>query len=173
MSILRRLFRDVPDRSALAPLYAAIVAAAREPYWYRQGRVPDTVDGRFDMMAAVLSLVLIRLEEAGAQGRGPAALLTETFIDDMDGQLRELGVGDVVVGKHVGKMMGALGGRLDTYRREIAGPGFDRAIVRNVYRDVEPAPEALAAVAGRLRHIAGSLIRTPVEDLLAGTLPTP
>jgi cytochrome b pre-mRNA-processing protein 3 len=173
VSILRRLFGEPADRGTLLPLYAAVVTEARQPVWYRDGGVPDTVDGRFDMVAAVLSLVLIRLEAADQPGRAAAALLTESFITDMDGQLREIGLGDVVVGKNVGKMMSALGGRLDAYRRTINGPEFEAALVRNVYRDVPPPSDALAVVAGRLRHFAGLLDTTDTNDLLAAKLPTP
>ena len=105
MSFLQRLFPDRKQRAALAPLYAAIVAEGRDPFWYREGQVPDTIDGRFDMIAAVTALVLLRLEAEGEAGRGPAILLTETFIDDMDATLRQIGIGDYVVGKHVGRMM--------------------------------------------------------------------
>jgi cytochrome b pre-mRNA-processing protein 3 len=175
VSILQRLFRDGTDRARLRPLYEAIVAEARSPVWYREGGVADTVDGRFDMIAAILSLVLIRLEADGASGRAPAALLTESFIADMDGQLRELGMGDVVVGKHMGKMVGALGGRLDAYRRTIdkQDTGLEEALVRNLYRDVPPTPEALALVAARLRRSFELLYVTPAADLLAGWMPKP
>ena len=173
MSIFRRLFGDTADRGTLLPLYAAIVAEARQPTWYRAGKVPDTVDGRFDMIAVILSLVLIRLEAFGQPGRAAGALLTESFIADMDGQLRELGLGDVVVGKNVGKMMGALGGRLDAYRQPIAGTGFEAAIVRNLYRDAPPPADALAATLDRLRRFDAALGRSAEADLMAGKLPTP
>ena len=93
-------------------LYNSAVAQARRPDWYLAGGVPDTMDGRFEMVALVLSLVLIRLEgEAGDPARQLSADLADRFIDDMDGSLRQEGVGDQVVGKHVGRMMAALGGR--------------------------------------------------------------
>src|SRR3546814_20179510 len=75
----------------------------------------SSVDGRFDMLALVMTLVLLRLDSEGEPLRQAAVDLTERFIDDMDGQLRQIGIGDFVVGKHVGKMMGALGGRMDAY----------------------------------------------------------
>ncbi|MDB5684811.1 MAG: ubiquinol-cytochrome chaperone [Sphingomonas bacterium] len=179
MSIFRRLFGNPADRASVAPLYQAIVASARDPIWYREGAVPDTIDGRFDMVAAILSLVLIRLDAAGEAGRSPAALVTEQFVDDMDGQLRELGIGDVIVGKHVGKLMGALGGRLDAYRRTIGGEGdangdgLEAAIARNVYRDAPPPPEVLASVAARMRRFAAGLAALPDATLIEGRLPTP
>ena len=66
----------------MTPLYSAIVVEARRPDWYRAG-VPDTIDGRFDMVASVLSLVLLRLEREGPEPRSSQTLLTETFVDDM------------------------------------------------------------------------------------------
>ena len=79
MGVWDRLFGR-KDRDALTPLYNAVVAEARRPDWYLAGKVPDTLDGRFDMVAAVLSLVLLRLEEEGEAGRAPSAFLTESFV---------------------------------------------------------------------------------------------
>lgn len=67
MSLFSSLFSRKDDRAALRPLYASVVARARQPHWYLDGSVPDTLDGRFDMVAAILSLVLLRLEALGAQ----------------------------------------------------------------------------------------------------------
>src|SRR3546814_5635926 len=99
----------------MLPLYGAVVEYARAPRWYVEGGVEDSVDGRFDMLALVMTLVLLRLDSEGEPLRQAAVDLTERFIDDMDGQLRQSGIGDFVVGKHVGKMMGELGGRMDAY----------------------------------------------------------
>jgi cytochrome b pre-mRNA-processing protein 3 len=173
LSFLSSLFGG-GDRQAVRPLYEAAVAAARLPSWYREGGVPDTIDGRFDMLSAVLALILIRLEDSGEAARRPAVLLTEAFVDDMDGTLRQIGIGDVVVGKRVGKMMGALGGRAGAFRRGLAGEeDFVAAVRRNVFRDEPPAPPAVDLVAGRLRAFHDALRDSPLEQLLAGTLPTP
>jgi cytochrome b pre-mRNA-processing protein 3 len=124
------------------------------------------------MVAAILSLVLIRLEAEGAPGRGPSARLTEVFIDDMDGQLRQLGIGDVVVGKHLGKMMSAMGGRLTVYRQSLADPaGLEDALVRNLWRG-EPTPEARPAlVAERLRTLAAKLGAIDWDTLSVSGIP--
>jgi len=171
LSFLQRIFGDRRERAALAPLYAAIVARGRDPFWYREGRVPDTIDGRFDMVAAVTALVLLRLEAAGAAGRAPSVLLTEIFIDDMDATLREIGIGDYVVGKHVGRMMGALGGRLTAFRAARGEESFDQAVRRNVFHESPPSQEAVAAVAGRLTLFAEALDAADLEGLIGGTLP--
>jgi cytochrome b pre-mRNA-processing protein 3 len=168
---LKKLFGDGDKRSELAPLYRAIVVEARQPFWYREGAVPDTLDGRFDMVAALLSLVLLRLEEAGEPGRGPCALLTELFVQDMDGQLRQIGIGDIVVGKHIGKMMSALGGRLTAYR-EALGPGgdLDAALARNLYRGDPVERKAADSVTARLREFHARLAGLPLGGLLEGRI---
>jgi cytochrome b pre-mRNA-processing protein 3 len=170
VGLWRKLFGDRTGE-AVAPLYAAIVARARAPHWYADGSVPDTIDGRFDMIAAIVSLVLIRLEDDPA-GAAPSAHLAERFVADMDGQLREIGIGDIVVGKHVGRMMGMLGGRLGAYREALAeGGDLAAAVTRNIYRGQRPADMALAHVCDRLRALHGDLAGMPLDRLVAGALP--
>ncbi|RDE05023.1 ubiquinol-cytochrome C chaperone [Sphingomonas aracearum] len=152
------------------PLYDAAVARGREPHWYLQGAVPDTVDGRFDMIAAVLSQVLIRLEREPAAAQLGVSI-TERFVDDMDGQLRQAGIGDITVGKHIGKMMSALGGRLGAYRQGMADGDLAPALVRNLYRGAAPAPAAVAHVEAGLRALHDALAATPLEALEGGRLP--
>jgi len=173
LSFLTSLFGG-GERAAIRPLYDSAVAVARLPLWYREGGVPDTIDGRFDMLSAVLALILIRLEEEGKTARRPVVLLTETFVDDMDGTLRQIGVGDVVVGKRVGKMMGALAGRAGAFRRGLAGEeDFTAAVRRNVFRDAPSDEAGPDLVAGRLRAFHEGLRGKTLEQLLAGGLPTP
>jgi cytochrome b pre-mRNA-processing protein 3 len=172
LSFLARLFGPPRDRLALRPLYDAVVDRAREPAWYREGAVPDTIDGRFDMVAAVLALVLLRFDREGEAAAQESALLTEMFIDDMDATMRELGIGDVVVGKRVGKLLGALGGRMVRFRDAVGtGGDFEAAVARNVFRDAPPSQQALAFVASRLRAFAAALGDAAVSDLAEGRLP--
>ena len=171
MSFFQRIFGEAKQREPLQPLYRAIVAKGREPAWYRDGQVPDTLDGRFDMIAAILSLALLRLETEGEATRPQSVLLTEIFIKDMDAELRQLGVGDYVVGKHVGRMMGALGGRLTALRAARATGSLDAAVARNIFHEAPPSEAALAFVASGLERFAGALDAMPIEDVLAGRLP--
>jgi cytochrome b pre-mRNA-processing protein 3 len=170
LSFLQRLFPDKKQRAALAPLYAAIVAEGRDPFWYREGGVPDTIDGRFDMVAAVTALVLLRLEAEGDAGRGPSILLTETFIDDMDAILRQIGIGDYVVGKHVGRMMAALGGRLAAFRDARESGSFAAAARRNIFHESPPSEAALALVAARFARLAEGLDAASLDSLIGGSL---
>jgi len=166
MSLLSRLFARKDENAALRPLYAAAIARARAPHWYLEGGVADTLDGRFDMVAAILSVLLLRLEALGAQAE--SAWLTELFIEDMDGQIRQIGFGDVVVGKQIGHMVGALGGRLAAYRAGFAGEAsLEDALRRNLYRGAEPTPAQLAHVVAQLRAFAAMLATRDVAGLLA------
>lgn len=149
------------------PLYNAVVATARQPEWYLAGEVPDSLDGRFDMVALVLSLVLIRLEDAGAAQL--CADITERFITDMDGTLRQDGVGDQVVGKHIGRMVAALGGRLGAYRdARTDDAAFADALRRNLWRGAAPNDDAVAWVVAAARRLAARLDATPLAALTAG-----
>lgn len=168
MGFIARLFGR-RDETAL-PLYTAIVAQARAPHWYEAGTVPDTVDGRFDMVATILAFVLLRLE-VDPDTAEPSARLTERFVDDMDGQLREIGIGDIVVGKHIGNMMGMLGGRLGAYRTALGDGTLGAALVRNLWRGATPDAAALAHVEAALLAYRDALAATPTAALLDGALP--
>jgi cytochrome b pre-mRNA-processing protein 3 len=169
MTFLHHLFGK-PDRGPAPALYAQVVARGREPHWYRQGAVPDTIDGRFDMIAAILALTLLRFEDE-PQAKAAGAAIAECFVEDMDGQLREIGVGDVVVGKHIGRMMGMLGGRIGAYREGLAADALGPALVRNLYRGEAPSDAALSHVEAALLAWRDSLAVAPVETMLAGKLP--
>lgn len=171
MSLLSRLFAPRPAPRGV-PLYEAIVARGREPHWYQAGEVPDTLDGRFDMIAAVLSVVLLRLErEDDDDVRQLNTALAERFVDDMDGQLRQIGFGDMIVGKHIGRMMAMLGGRLGAYRDGIAAGDLKPALTRNLYRGAAPADEAIAHVERELLAFADRLVSADIATLEAGRLP--
>ncbi len=135
ISLLKRLLRPKgDDLSPYRPLWHRVVELSRNPAWYAKVGIADTVAGRFDAITLVLSMVLLRMEGEAALVE-PSVRLTELFVDDMDGQLRQSGVGDVVVGKRMGKLMSALGGRLGAYRDALAATDavlFEQAVARNV-----------------------------------------
>ncbi|MEO5587703.1 MAG: ubiquinol-cytochrome C chaperone family protein [Novosphingobium sp.] len=168
MSLFSRLFGKRPDdRAELRPLWHRIVELSRDPAWYAQCRVADTVPGRFDAVTLVLIAVLLRMERDPAL-IPPSARLTELFVEDMDGQLRQSGVGDIVVGKHMGRLMSVLGGRLGVYRDALAA-GDDVALADAVDRNVsqddggDPAP-----VAVRFKALAERIAALPADRLMSG-----
>jgi cytochrome b pre-mRNA-processing protein 3 len=167
LTFLRKLFGSRDARARLRPLYEADVALARDPTWYRDGGVPDTLEGRFAMVAAVTALVLLRLEAEGETAQRDSVLLTELFIDDMDSSLREIGIGDFVVGKHVGKLVSALGGRLGAFRDAVR---LDEPVRRNVFAGEAPDETRLRFVAARLEALRDRLGVTPLDRLRAGEI---
>lgn len=157
---LARLFGR--DNDGLGTLYAAVVAEARQPKWYATYGVPDTVDGRFDMVSLVLSLVLLRLERESREIE--SVRLTEAFIADMDGQFREIGFGDLIVGKQVGGIMAVLGGRLGAYRKGLDVGTLGRTLWRGASPDnAEAALTEIDALRQRIEAV-------PLDALLAGSL---
>ena len=168
MALFDRIFRRAEDpRDALRPLWHAIVARARAEHWYTDGAVPDTLDGRFDMVALVLALVLLRIEQAPEHSRD-GVLLTEIMVDDMDGQMRQIGFGDMIVGKQIGQIMSALGGRIGAYRNGSDDPAaMAAALLRNLYRGEAPTPEAMAHVLAEAAALRSALAAMPVADLVA------
>ncbi len=169
MSVLSRLFGTAPDpREGVRPLWHRVIELARDPVYYADCRVADSVAGRFDMITGVLSAVMVRLE--ASQLRAESALLAELFVEDMDGQLREFGINDVVVGKRIGKLMSVLGGRLGAYRGAFNEGELERltaAVSRNV-TFAEGTDEAVSAraVADRLMKLFNRLGRFSDAELM-------
>ena len=170
MTFLERLLRPRgDDRAAVRPLWHRVIEIAREPEWYIGGGIADTVPGRFDAITLVLSAVLLRMEQD--KPLIPLSVrLTELFVDDMDGQLREGGVGDIGLGKRMGKLVSVLGGRLGAYRDALASQDpamLTAAVERNVtLTDAAAAP----AIAGRLRDLANLLATRNADQLLAAEI---
>ncbi len=169
MSFLSRLLGTAPDpRDAVRPLWHRVVELAREPSYYADCHVADSVGGRFDLITAVLCTVMVRVE--ASELRAQSALLAELFVEDMDGQLREFGVNDVVVGKRMGKLMSVLGGRLGAYRSALASKDREKligAVSRNVTFS-ESSDEAAGArlVADKLLALSDRLNTFDDEEVL-------
>jgi cytochrome b pre-mRNA-processing protein 3 len=171
VSLIARLFgRNTDDRAPVRPLWHRVVEIAREPQWYAQYGVADTVPGRFDAVTLVLALVILRMERE-EELKLLAARLTELFVDDMDGQLRQSGVGDLIVGKHMGKLMMVLGGRMGALRDALAAPEPETALAPVLERNVTLIEGADApALARAVLALARQVEATGTQDLLAGRI---
>lgn len=181
---LANLFRRRDPAAVI--LYGQIVDQARRPEFYRVCGVADSVQGRFEMIAMHLFLVLYRLKREGRAGAALAQDLFDIMFQDMDRNLRELGTGDLAVGKRIKSLAKGLYGRIAAYERGLApcGPGQDaaggladlagesleEALRRNVFAEAVAPPAALGALADYLRRAAASLGRQPLNDLAAGRL---
>ncbi len=153
------------------PLYERVVSEARLPHWYVEGEVPDTIDGRFAVLASLLALTSVRLERGGEPAQRGGIDLTERFIADMDGEIRQLGIGDPSIGKQVGAMVGALGGRVGAWRGALSGDeDWNAVTVRSLYRGQAPDPAALAYNAAALRLFWDRLERAQDKALTEGEI---
>ncbi len=168
-ALIAKWLKPSPDpRAAVRPLWLRVVQIAREKEWYRDCGIADSVAGRFDAITLILALVLLRMER-DAMLIEPSVRLTEVFVEDMDGQLRQGGVGDLMVGKHIGKLMSTLGGRLGAYRDalEAGEEQTAAAVARNVSLNdgIDPM-----LVARRARAFAAGLALVPSDRVLEGEI---
>lgn len=159
--ILRR-FRQNPQARSIRDLYGAIVAQARTAAFYGAYGVPDTVEGRFDLIVLHLVLILARLEREGEVSRGLGQELFDVFCRDLDANLREMGVGDLAVPKRMRRFAEAFYGRQAAYRAAFAAadPGeLEKALARNIFPGSELADEAVRLGAVRLARYARAALR--------------
>lgn len=160
--------------AAAVSLYRQVVAQARAPIFYSRHGVPDSLDGRFDMIVLHSFLIMRRLRASGT----PAAdRLSQQLFDllfaDMDSSLREIGVGDLGVGKRVKKMAQAFYGRLEAYEAGLAAPddqALGEALSRNLYGTSQAPMEVLLAMARYVRSADRHLAGQSDADILAGNV---
>jgi cytochrome b pre-mRNA-processing protein 3 len=167
-----RLFRPRFHPATIDSLYGVIVAQARAPDFYEEFGVPDSVEGRFELVVLHLALVTGRLARE-AEGAPLGNALVDRFGRDMDDNLREMGVGDLAVPKRMKRMFEALYGRTRIYRRalnETGSEALEAALARNVYDGREGAVARLAAY---VRRAARELDAADGGQILAGRLAFP
>ena len=165
LSLLRK-----PKTNPAAALYLAIVAAARQPGWFREAGVPDTIDGRYCVLATLLALADLRLSTGGATAQALSPRLTELFIDDMDAQLCQSGVGDPTLGKTVRKMVAGVSARIERWRSLAGEDGGDwlPALNFGLYRDRAPSAGEAAAAQALVEDWRDRLDRATDSDLAKG-----
>ena len=167
---VKRLFRRSRLLDRAGRLYGRVVEQSRLPAFYRDCGVPDTLDGRFDMICLHLVLVLRRLRREGSRGGAIGQALFDVMIDDMDRSLREMGVGDLGVGRRVKAMARAFYGRAAAYEAGLAGDdeSLGEALRRNLFGTVEVGSEEVVALVAYGRGAAAALDAQPAADLFAG-----
>ena len=161
-----------PKRADAGTLYSAIVAEARRPAWYREGGVADSLDGRFAVLSSLAALTILRMEDGDEEAVRHSVAFTESFIADMDAQMREEGFGDPSIGKQVRSMVGALASRVDRWRGACDGAiEWDEAVRFSVYRDNPPAEEsALTYSTEALRRFNEGLGGAADRDIIEGKI---
>ena len=165
--LFRRLTAQ-PSRGA--ELFEALTAQAREPHWYVEGTVPDTLDGRFAVLATLMALVLVRLEDEGEAGNALSVALTERFIEVMESEHRELGMGDPTLGRTVRRLVGSLSRRTDLWRSAVNGGADWAATARDSLYKGAVSPDALAHSEGALERIWAKLKRAGFAQIAEGDI---
>ncbi|MEM7170993.1 MAG: ubiquinol-cytochrome C chaperone family protein [Pseudomonadota bacterium] len=169
--VLKGFFNKKNDLTAERPLYEAIVQQARHPQFYRDWEVPDSLDGRFELICIHVFLVLQRLKGEDENTTILGQRLHDLFFADMDESLREMGAGDLGVGKRVKKMVQAFYGRIAAYELGLRGASeeLEAAIQRNLYGTLsDVAPESVAAMARYIHDQRDHLAHQAVADLSEG-----
>ncbi|MGJ4946939.1 ubiquinol-cytochrome C chaperone family protein [Bradyrhizobium sp. HKCCYLS20291] len=159
-------------RGTIEPIYGTIVAQTREPLFYRHLNVPDTVEGRFDLLILHLWLVLRRLRGVGAN---LSQALFDRFCDDMDDNLREMGVGDLTVPKRMQKFGEAFYGRTAAY--DLAWSDSEAQLAAALQKNILNGehPDSAARLAGYAGRVAAQLAAMDDARLLgaAWSFPQP
>lgn len=165
--------RQRSKREAAARIYAACRAAARRPDLYLDYRVPDTLQGRFEMMAFALFPVLNRLMHEPGDDPELARHVSERFVDDMDAAFREMGVSDPAVPKRMKTLYRSFAGRISAYRDALkSDEALAEAVARNVFPDA-PRDERARPLADYLRTATVAIGIADLAALRSGDVPFP
>jgi len=168
---LRSLRKATQAERAGVALYRQAVAVARSPWFYSALGVPDTLDGRFDLIALYAFLLIHRLQDAADPGPSLAQGIFDAMFSDMDNNLRELGVSDLSVGRRMRAMWEAFHGRSQAYTAAINAmdrPALEASLARNVWRGAPPNG-ASAALAKVVLDQATHLQEQPLASFAAGS----
>lgn len=170
--MLKRLFQRHRRDRTIAALYGAIVAQSRRPAFFTNHGVPDTLEGRFEMVSLHAWLVMRRLAMGGARTGEFNQALFDFMFADLDFNLREMGASDMKVGDRVKDLASHYYGRVEAYDAGIAAVDdpsvLNAALDRNLYGSTLPDPAHVAAIAGYTRRQLAYLETFPLDRLLAG-----
>lgn len=162
-----RLTRE-PSRGGA--LFATAVAEARRPHWYVEGQVPDSLEGRFAVLATVVAMISVRLERGSDPAGHLSVALTERFIDAMDAEHREMGISDPGLGKTVRKLVGSLARRVELWRAAIDEEDWSSAVRESVYRGGALSAPALLHSERALRALWARIAAASDAELAEGRI---
>lgn len=166
--------RRDPNAEIVDRLYLTVAEAARRPAFYADLGVPDTVEGRFELLTLHAFLVLRRLNALPPPARDLAQDLVDATFRQFDTALRELGVGDISVPKRMKTMAGAFLGRGRAYEEAfVDDDALAGALARNLFFGADPKAQAVEAMVGYVRASAAALDAVGFDDIVAARLPFP
>mgnify|MGYP006214835837 CR=1 FL=1 len=173
MNIIKNIFSFSREKNIAHKLYKTIVKQAREPIFYQSCGVADTFDGRFDMISLHMILVMRRMKRDIEQTRKLSQALFDYMFDDIDLNLRELGIGDMGVLTRVKNMTKAFYGRLESYDQGLNledDAQLKAALERNLYRGNDVTDANLCTITAYIREQSLHLENFGINNLLVGEL---
>ncbi|MGO1117265.1 ubiquinol-cytochrome C chaperone family protein [Rhodovibrionaceae bacterium A322] len=175
LGFFERLFPGNANEDSARLLYERIVAQSRLEAFYRDCKVPDTVDGRFELLVLHVFLVLNRLKASHAQTSELGQTLFDIMVYDLDQSLRVSGVGDLKIGPKLRQMTEAFYGRISAYDAGLLDSdetgALKAALERNLYGTTEAPDEVvLTAMVTYMRSVTADLKKQTPENLMAGEL---
>ena len=170
--MLRRWFRRPAFEREAHDLYVILVRQARLPVFYRDLGVPDTPEGRFEIVVLHVFLLINRLNVEVERTRELSQQVFDVMFGDMDSALREMGVGDIGVGKRVKHMVQSFYGRVSVYEEGLAAEdnSLQAAFARNIFADTTPSSHVLEALETYVRLQHGALLGQKIDEFLRGHL---
>jgi len=170
-------FKHAPEPEAAHQLYSAAVNHARYPLYYDELKVPDTPEGRFEILALHVGLIIRRLLQESGPGQHVAQSLVDLMVADMDVNLRELGVGDLSVGKQVRRLAGQLNARMDVLKNAFDSGDHELLrpmLITNTYHGVAtPSDQHLFHLMQICDQLEKSLASQAVTVLASGHIELP
>lgn len=170
-------FRQAPEPSCAHKLYSELVHHARYPLYYDHLGVPDTPEGRFEILALHVGLAIRRLGQGGDEARASAQALFDLMMADLDMNLRELGVGDLSVGKQVKRLASQFYARLDVLNKAFDEDNHELLrpmLATNAYNGgATPSAANLNRMINLLASLERSFSRHDVEDVKSGRIVLP
>lgn len=170
--MIRSLFaRLTGEPSRGQAFFDLAVREARRAHWFVEGQVPDTLNGRFSVLATVVALLTIRLERVGNDGRQASVALTERLVESLDTEIREIGLGDPTLGKQVRKLVGAVSGRVDRWRLLVdSNDAWGEEVRRSLYGEEGADPAAVSFSEQALHRLWQRLTSASMEQLVDGRI---
>ena len=163
--------RNRSQRAAAPYLYTAAVDAARVPGFYRDLGVADTIEGRYEMIVLHVVLLVRRLRAVGSGQAKLAQAVIDFMASDLDRSMRELGVGDLSVGKFMKRLGEGLYGRAAAYEKALDdhdSSALEAALLRNIYDGYEPDEGILPVIARHVQTQQDHLAEQSIERIAAG-----
>jgi cytochrome b pre-mRNA-processing protein 3 len=167
---LKRLFQAPKFQAEGRQLYRQIAERARRPVFFTEYGVPDTIDGRFEMLSLHGYALFHGLKGKGAEADALGQAAYDAMFADLDASLREMGVADLGVGKRIKAMTEALNGRIQAYDRgfETSDSELEQAVRRNVYGTTTPSDAQVLRMADYLRGIRAAFVQASFEEMCNG-----